>query len=34
MLRLGNTAELRDLSQEATKPDAFKERLAMWQELG
>eukprot|EP00439_Symbiodinium_sp_Y106_P052472 s30_g7.t1 len=33
-LKLGNTAELRDLSQEATKPDAFKERLAMWQELG
>ena len=32
-LKLSNTVELRDLSKEESKPDAFKERLASWQDL-
>lgn len=32
-LKLGATAELRALSSKESKPDAFKERLASWQDL-
>ena len=31
-LKLSNTVELRNLSKEESKPDAFKERLASWQD--
>eukprot|EP00438_Fugacium_kawagutii_P001855 Skav217731 [mRNA] locus=scaffold3421:4355:10802:+ [translate_table: standard] len=32
-LKLGATAELRALSKQESKPDAFRERLASWQDL-